>query len=175
VGPRRGAAGALFDLAARLEFESVLGYASVAEVERHAGETPIAFFLFAEMQALDELRPTTEAIRSARNLNLRFAPLVYFSASPSIETVKTLIGMGFDDVIAGPFSPLRVRPRLARQLDAPLVYYETTSYFGPDRRRDGAPRPEGERRGGGQFRRIEIIRRPGHGIDVISDDLQVMV
>ena len=143
VGPRRGAAAALFDLAGRLEFEAVLSYTSVVDVERHASDMSIVFFLFAEVPDLEQLRPATQAIRAAGSRNLRFAPLVYFCTTPSIETVRKLIGMGFDDVIAGPFSPSVVRPRLARQLDVPLAYFETATYFGPDRRRRDDPRYKG--------------------------------
>jgi MFS family permease len=58
-----------------------------------------------------------------------------------------------------------------------MTYYETATYFGPDRRnRTGGPeRSTGSDHGGGQFRRIEIVRNPDTGIDVISDDLQVVV
>ena len=67
--------------------------------------------------------------------------------------------------------------RIERQMDRIHTYYETATYFGPDRRnRTGGPkRTTGSDHGGGQYRRIEIKRNPDTSVDVIRDDLQVVL
>ena len=62
------------------------------------------------------------------------------------------------------------------QIGSPQTYYETSTYFGPDRRNRLESDQNDPRRGtGGHFRRIEIIRTPDKGIDVLSDELQVVL
>ena len=148
VGPREGAGAMLFDLAQALDFLSILPFRSVLEAERVADHIPLCFFLFAEVQDVRKLVAPARAIRFAGGRRVRFSPLVYFSRNPSIETIKACISMGFDDVITEPFRASRVAPRLMRQVDTELVYYETSSYFGPDRRRrlDDAEREKHPRR-----------------------------
>lgn len=176
VGPREGPGAVLFDLAQALGFASVLPYRSVAEAQRHAEHTPVCFFLFAEVSDVRRLAAPARAIRFSAGRRVRFSPLIYFSRSPSMETIRACIAMGFDDVITGPFRPARVAPRLMRQLDTELVYYETSTYFGPDRRRRDEERTgQPDRRGGGHFRRLEIVRHISTGVNVLSDDQQVML
>lgn len=118
-----------------------------------------------------------DAIRFSPSLKLRFLPMIYFARDPSLETVKHCIGMGFDDVIALPFSGDDIADRIARQIGHIQTYYETATYFGPDRRNrlGGDPRSATSDHGGGQYRRMEIMRNPDTGVDVISDDLQVVL
>jgi hypothetical protein len=152
------------DLAHAIGFESVQRYQGLARAEKQSLKTPLIFFLCA---------PT----KDVRTLKLRFLPLIYFALDPSVDTVKQCIAMGFDDVIALPIGGDDAGDRIARQIGRIMTYYETATYFGPDRRnRTGGPeRSTGSDHGGGQFRRIEIVRNPDTGIDVISDDMQVVV
>jgi hypothetical protein len=118
------------------------------------------------------LKPMADALRFSPSLKLRFLPLIYFARDPSLDTVKRCIAMGFDDVIALPIGGDDASDRIRRQIGRIQTYYETATYFGPDRRnRDGgARRSTGSDHGGGRFRRIEIVRNPETGVDVISDD-----
>jgi hypothetical protein len=176
VGSRRGSGAAIYDLAQSLGFETVLPYGSVAEAERQAEETPLCFFLFAEVPDLASLASPAQAIRFSGGRRVRFSPLIYFCANPSVDVIQRCIGMGFDDVITQPFSRKRVAARLARQVDTALTYFETSTYFGPDRRRNSAEHiANAERRGDGQYRRLEIIRDLKTGVNVLSDDLQVVL
>jgi hypothetical protein len=121
------------------------------------------------------LKPVVDAIRFSPNLRLRFLPLIYFSRDASLTTIRACIRMGFDDVIALPYAGADLRERILRQVETPQVYYETPSYFGPDRRnRLGNDRSLDSDHGGGQHRRIEIVRRET-GVDVLNDDFQVVV
>ena len=158
------------DLARELGFARVESYRGLTSAERLAETTPLLFFLCATVPDTEALRPTAKTVRYASNPTVRFAPLVYFTHDPSVATIRPCMQMGFDDVIALPFVAGDLRARLARQLERQLVYCETATYFGPDRR-TGARQAQGT--GAGQFRRIEIIRRLESGIDVISGGEQV--
>lgn len=184
VGAESGPGTALLDLARRLGFQIVLPYGGVAQAEQQAASTPICFFLFAEVPDVRSMGSVAQAIRFSSGRRIRFSPMIYFSNNPSMEAIKACINMGFDDIITRPFTKTRVGIRLQRQLNAPLLYFETSSYFGPDRRRfnDGAapaptspPAPSAERRGDGQYRRLEIMRHLTSGVNVLRDDLQVVL
>ncbi len=171
VGPPDGPGAALMDMARGLGFEAVLPYGGVARAELQAQQTPICFFLFATVADVRSLKNAADAVRFSPSRKIRFSPLIYFTESPSVETIKRCIGMGFDDVITLPFMRSRVEERIQRQIDRPCVYYETSSYFGPDRRNrieDEIRHPEN--RGGGQYRRLEIVRNLTHGVNVLRDD-----
>jgi hypothetical protein len=177
VGPRDGAGAMLVDLARTIGFESVQRYQGLVRAEKQTTKTPLVFFLCAPTRDVRSLKPMADAVRFSASLKLRFLPLIYFAIEPSLETVKQCIALGFDDVIALPIGGDDVSDRIARQIGRIQTYYETATYFGPDRRnRTGGPsRTSGSDHGGGQYRRIEIVRNPETGIDVISDDLQVVL
>ena len=121
------------------------------------------------------LKPVADAIRFSSDLRLRFLPLIYFSPEPSVESIRACIQMGFDDVIALPYLSGDLSIRISRQVGNTHTYYETPTYFGPDRRnRMGENRSLGSDHGGGQFRRIEIVRTDT-GVDVLQDDFQVVL
>lgn len=177
VGPRDGAGAALLDLAHAVGFANVQRYQGLARAEKLLARTPLIFFLCSPVADVRSLRPMADAIRFSPSFRLRFLPLIYFAREPSLETVKTCIALGFDDVIALPINGDDVGGRIERQIDRIHTYYETATYFGPDRRNrtGGAPRSTGSDHGGGHYRRIEIRRNPETGVDVIRDDLQVVL
>lgn len=177
VGPRDGAGAALMDLARAIGFANVSRYQGLPRAEAQSAKTPLIFFLCSPVRDVRTLKPMADAIRFSPSLKLRFLPMIYFARDPSLETVKHCIGMGFDDVIALPFAGDDIGDRIARQIGHIQTYYETATYFGPDRRNrlGGDPRSAGSDHGGGQFRRIEIMRNPETGIELLSDDLQVVV
>ena len=114
-----------------------------------------------------------ELIKRLRALpNGMDAPILAFSGLLSKHDEARMATAGFDDVIALPIAGDDVTGRISRQIGVIQTYYETATYFGPDRRnRDGGPeRSTSSDHGGGQFRRIEIMRNPDTGVDVIRDD-----
>lgn len=176
VGSPEGAGSTLLDLARSLDFTRAERYHTLGRVERQAAETPLVFFLCAAVADVMSLKPMADAIRYAPSLKLRYSPLIYFAHSLSHDCIKSCIRMGFDDVIALPYSSGSISERLARQVGRVHTYYETATYFGPDRRNridDG--RSNNSDHGGGEYRRIEIIRNPGTGIDVVRDDYEFVV
>lgn len=176
VGPENGPAAALKEIARRIGFDSVRPYKSVAIAEQQTRLTPLVYFLFAAVEDPRQLKSIADAIRLSPSKRVRFSPMVYFSESPSLDTIRACIGMGFDDVITLPFTLARIEERLDRQVERTLVYYETDTYFGPDRRGRMEDEPVHSGRGsGGQYRRLEIMRSANAGVNVLKDDLHVVL
>lgn len=176
VGARDGSSAALQDLARAVGFMPVERYSGLARAEKQVRLTPLIFFLCAEVGDVESLKPIADAIRFSPNPDLRFSPLLYFSRTPSLETTKACIRMGFDDIIALPFSAGDLSERIFRQVGRTHTYYETATYFGPDRRnRTGHERSPDSDHGGGQYRRIQIVRNPDSGVNVLRDDFQVVL
>ena len=176
VGARTGATAALQELAHAVGFMPVERYAGIASAERQARETPLVFFLCAEVPDVTRLKPIADSIRFSPSADIRFSPLIYFSRALSVDTIKLCIKMGFDDVIALPYTSGDLSERIFRQVGHMQTYYETATYFGPDRRnRTGNPRSTCSDDGGGEYRRIEIMRNPLTGVDVLRDDFQVVL
>lgn len=167
VGPPDGPGEALSDLARGLGFAQVQPFAGVAPTETQAQRTPLLFFLFAAVEDVSTLRATADTIRFASARRLRFSPLVYFAETPSIEAIRACVDMGFDDVITLPFTSERVVERLGRLIDRTQIFFETSHYFGPDRRQSRIGSSEA-----GPCRRIEIMRTPDGGINVMRDEVQ---
>lgn len=177
VGPEDGQGAALRLLARQIGFDAAYPYRDIADAERQSASTPLIFFLFAAVDSLRRLQRVTEAIRRSDSRSVRFSPMIYFSETPSLDTIRACINMGFDDIITLPFTLNRVEERIERQIYRTVVYYETPSYFGPDRRnRLGHETGHSGRGTGGQHRRLELVRNPGTGITILRDDAeQVMV
>ena len=175
VGSGEEAVSALEALAAGLGFAPVTRYTGMNAARVQVDETPLVFFLCAPVKEVEELKPLANAVRFSDDVRLRFSPLVYFTPEPSVARIRACINMGFDDVIATPYAGGDLAERIGRQVGRPQTYYETATYFGPDRRnRVGAPRSTESDHGGGQFRRIEIVRTDA-GVDVLRDDFQVVL
>jgi len=171
IGATDGSGAAIADIARTLKFAAVLPYRGIASVESQAQHTPICYLLFAPGVELESMREIAEAIRFCPSRKVRFSPMIYFSDRNSAEAISACINLGFDDIITMPFTRQRVAERMARQVGPSLTYFETSSYFGPDRRdRVTAPQRPAESRAGGQFRRLEIVRSVTAGVSVLRDD-----
>ncbi len=176
VGADSGAGAALKELARQIGFEAVHDFRSVPAAEGQAFTTPLVYFLFAAADAPTRYKAITGSIRTSKSQRVRFAPLIYFAENPSLETIKNCIDLGFDDVITLPFTLGRVEQRLDRQVDQMLVYFETETYFGPDRRgRLGHDEGHKDRGNGGQHKRFEIMRTPAAGVSILKEDAQIVV
>lgn len=175
VGSGEEAFAGLVGLAESIGFAPIARYTGMAAAGRQVDETPLVFFLCAPVKDLSTLKGVANAVRFSDDLRLRFSPLIYFTPEPSVACIRDCVNMGFDDVIATPYGGRDLAGRIGRQVGRTQTYYETATYFGPDRRnRIGAPRSSESDHGGGQFRRIEIIRSE-RGVDVLRDDFQVVL
>ena len=176
VGADSGAGAALKELARQIGFEAVHDFRSVPAAEGQSFTTPLVYFLFAAADTPNKYKSITTAIRASKSQRIRFAPMVYFAENPSLETIKSCIELGFDDVITLPFTLGRVEQRLDRQVSHTLVYFETATYFGPDRH-NRMENEEGhkDRGSGGQHRRFELVRTPATGVSIVKEDMQIVV
>jgi CheY-like chemotaxis protein len=171
VGSEDGPREALLDVARGLGFGGVSAFTTMAQAEQQMQSTPLCFFLFAATENIQSLRGIAEAVRFSAARRLRFSPLIYFAESPSVEVISACLNMGFDDIITMPFTRKRVLERVTRQVGQNLVYFETATYFGPDRRGRGGPAPDrSDKRTGAPFRRLEIVRNLVTGVNVLRDD-----
>lgn len=171
VGPQDGPGLALAELAKSLGFASVAPFTALTLAEQQVHRTPLCFFLFAAVEEVGALQAPVAAVRDSGNRRIRFAPLVYFSETPLLEAIRRCVDMGFDDVITLPFSRERVLARLRRQVGRPLTYFETETYFGPDRHRQQAAHPN--RGAGGRHRRLDILRTTENGPTVIREEVRL--
>lgn len=171
-----GGPGSLLDTANALDLGAVLPFRGVAGAERQARRKPLVFFLFDAVADPRTHAPVATAIRASSSPAIRFAPLVCFTRDPSPEAIRACINMGFDDIVTLPVSRPQLRRRIDRQVDTRCVYYETQTYFGPDRRNRLHETSEHSGRGrGGQFRRFEILRSSRNGVRILSNEQQVVL
>jgi CheY-like chemotaxis protein len=168
VGPTDGPGLAVADVARGLGFQSVASYTGLAAADAQARQTPLLFFLFSAVDEVARLKTVAETIRFSPTRRIRFSPMVYFAETAALEHIRQCIEMGFDDVITMPFTHRRVSERIDRLIDRTQVFFETSAYFGPERKtlneRDLVT---------GQYRRLEIVRTLEHGVNVVRDEVCV--
>jgi len=173
VGADSGPGAVLFSLAQGFGFSAVMPFREMGAVEKQFERTPLCFFLFAGSTDVAALRATTRTLRHAGDRRLIFSPQIYFTENPGLDLIRMAIGLGFDDIISLPIAPARVEERLRRQVNRPIVYFETASYIGPDRRTRQIPNDPGHKlRGtGGWHRRIEFTRSFDHGMALLRNEV----
>ena len=159
------------DIAADLGFGMVRPYASIADSERISKVHPINFFLFDYSPEFEKTKAWIDEIRYSQQVRVRFSPLICFVESPSKEIIVECVNAGFDDILTLPWSAQKFKERLLKQVNNKNVYFETDSYFGPDRRRYNK---EKQRAGetpapGFGFRRYEFIRNKQYGVQILQD------
>ena len=135
--------------------------------------TRLAYFLFHCNAADDDVRASLKLLRELEG-DRRFSPAIMVAHNCRVSDASRFIGLGFDDIILLPQPEARLRERLASQLHQDKLYVETSSYFGPDRRRGLARSPE-DRRGTGTHRHVRYVvrRSPRGGNQVVGRDVVV--
>lgn len=160
------------DMAADLGFKLVRPYMGVADSDRLAKIHPVNFFLFDYNQDFEKTKSWINEIRASYQLRVRFAPLVCFVESPSKDIIVECVNAGFDDILTLPWSAMKIRERLAKQVNNKHTYFETDTYFGPDRRRftaDGKKRKQAAPAPGFGFRLYEFVRNNHAGVQIMHD------
>jgi len=83
------------------------------------------------------------------------------------------VNAGFDDILTIPWVASSIKDRLAKQVNTKNIYYETNSYFGPDRCRynldEGMRNANGPLPSGHGYRRYEFIRNKFAGVQITQD------
>ena len=130
------------DNAAVMRLDGLVRSAGFPQARRFVSASDIAQRRHARIAFvfLDEaLDPATVAavradIRGCAESDLRFMPIVQFSRDVSAKARRAKASLGFDDVIDPESTAGEIARRLEMQLDRNRDYFETATYFGPDRR-----------------------------------------
>lgn len=140
---------------------------------RNAPEPPVTFFFFHYRVDDGMLKSALTDVRRKAELNFRFSPAIAVVGDCSQEEVLRFIELGFDDIVVLPEAPRILRQRFAAQLNARITYFETQTYFGPDRRRAVRDPSAASRRGNGPTEHVRYLiqRAPGEGIRILRRDV----
>lgn len=171
VGASDGPTRVLVESARKINFESVKPYSGLRAAEQELALVPTCFFLFAPVPDITSLADIIISLRACKRRNTRFSPLIYFCNTASREVVRGCVAMGFDDVIAMPFSQAYFEARLMRVMNRVTTYCETSSYFGPAREGQMTLRRHYSdlRTDQGKSRLIRFVRSFSAGINIIRD------
>lgn len=114
-------------------FAQTRRFVSASDVvqRRHAH---IAFIFLDEALDPATLAAVRADIRGCADAGLRFMPIIQFSRDVSAKARRAKAALGFDDVIDPEGTGEEIARRLEMQLDRNRDYFETATYFGPDRR-----------------------------------------
>lgn len=170
VGPMDGPCQAIIQLCQDLGFATTSHYVGPDQVEAQSRRTPVCFFLVSSATRKSAISEFVTDIRHHRDRALRFSPLLFLCEDPSSRTISFCVQAGFDDIVAPPFTAPRLAERVKAQLNTPMTYFETETYFGPDRRRkrEFSPLFPEQRGASTPVRQFEVRRDLRHGIQVTT-------
>jgi len=177
IGSQKKCFEGLMDASLDIGFRTILNFTDIEIAEQQVKRTPLCFFLFSLDGNLSEIPKVAKAIRFNRKKSIRFAPMIGFTQKADQKTITACLQFGFDDIVAAPFDAQSIMLRLRELLNKQITFYETKTYFGPDRRRTPGQRPKDEplhpKRGdGGDHREIIINRNIEIGITILSDEFK---
>jgi hypothetical protein len=149
-------------LAERVGFRLVFSAARASPVP-----DPICFFLIDYRVENDDKRQLLLRLRGSPDPDIRFAPAIVVVGSCPADEVKRYVDWGFDDIMALPASAPSLAARFEAQLNSERTYYETTTYFGPDRRTQPRAAAPGGVAPAGRAVEHHFIRDPLAGIRLL--------
>lgn len=162
IAPSNDEAAQLVSMAERVGFGDV-----ATSFQPHAMQHGLTFFVLHFRLNDDAMGAVIEQVRHSADDETRYAPIILFTDDCPVDRLLRYIQLGFDDVIALPEKREVLEARLAGQLKAEHVYFETDTYLGPDRRRMELPTHRDERRtGAAPFTTLAIRRDPIQGVSV---------
>lgn len=166
-----------FDSRALAEIAMEVGFGDVASIfdgtdPGNGLRYPVSYFLVHHRLPDTDCADIIDAVRSIDRRGLRYSPMVVMLPETSAESVRKFVGMGFDDVVSLPQSQVQLTARLGTQLDRDIVYFETSDYLGPDRRRMDAHGFLHRSAPISPHTRIVLRRDPEHGTRVLSRQLR---
>ena len=132
--------------------------------------TLIAFILVHYQSGDHVLDGVIRTIRGGSH-EVRFSPIIVISDDCDFETVLRYVHLGVDDVISLPENRDILIRRFASQLSAEHLYIETSSYFGPDRRRLDVDPDDVRRVGMAGHARYHFRRLPDVGIVIVRHEI----
>ena len=168
VAENKSAAGLLEHIAAVAGFRAIESVLSPGA--RPAIPAKVKFFLVHHQMGDPAKAALLKSVRASRDDDLRFSPVVLITGDCSFEDVLKYIDMGFDDVISLPEKAEVLHGRLSSQVNADVIYIQTTNYLGPDRRRMELDlRSDRVRQGEFKHSRLTIRRDTALGTKVVGE------
>lgn len=160
-------------------FHTVLAEIGFGHIEQVADTTalgvmsfsrPLPFFFLSQKCPSEQFQHAMSSIRGHKKDETRFSPMIMMARGLSREQINSYISIGVDDIVQFPCSLKGMADRLKRQLGKPQKYFQTESYFGPDRRRqlDDTKSSESSRGGTSAYRSYLIQREPFRGVRVLD-------
>jgi hypothetical protein len=135
----------------------------------------LAYFFFHCMVGNDLLRKTLSTIRTEERL--RFSPAVLVVGECTQSEVAHYINLGFDDIVVLPEAARVLERRFNNQLTTPVSYFETSTYFGPDRRRSqrlNPPSTAAKNGAPGEYRHVRyLVQRAAAGIEILRREVVI--
>lgn len=135
-----------------------------------SNERRLPFFFFHSLVSDGFLRGAMDRIRADEHH--RFSPAVLVIGECSLNEVVRYINLGFDDIVSLPEAARVLERRFAHQLGTQFPYFETGTYFGPDRRRARRGTDGNEPKRPGQFRYVRyLIQRAPSGVEILRREV----
>jgi hypothetical protein len=123
---------------------------------------PICFYPVDHRAGDDEMRDFLAQLRASPLPDVRFAPVIVV-AEESAGALPDYRRWGFDDVIILPDDRHELTARFAAQLHREILYYETPTYLGPDRRRKARAKVREPARPSSRANEHRFVRDPLEG------------
>ncbi len=170
VAPSVAECRTLASLAARSGFR-VVHSAFDSEASDDPG-LPVTYFFLHYRLSDAAMQQVIAQVRGLPDPGQRLSPVILIIDDCTVEVLLKYIDFGFDDVISLPEKREVLEARLAAQLNAEQVYYQTSDYLGPDRRRMELPHHTDQRRANiSPHMRMVIRRDPVRGTSVLQRQL----
>lgn len=170
VARTEGQTKTLEDLATRAGFGETRTVLSRRAFAANEGKCILNFFFIHYLLGANLMKAVISSIRASGDVEIKFAPIILFTADVSFEDYLDYIRLGFDDVITLPEKREMITSRLANQVGHDIEYYETSDYFGPDRRRMEIEPPNGVQRSNVPHSHIKYVfrRNPATGTNLLQ-------
>lgn len=164
----------LFEICDEMGVGTSRQFASIAAAEKQTKISPICFFLFPASENDKFIADHVREIRTSSERNICFAPVILLTPDAQRSKITLGLSLGFDEILAPPWTTPLLRARFLRQLTNSFDYFSTETYFGPDRRRLESQQLDyytKERRDHTyNFRRYSIRRHTVNGVEILTDE-----
>ncbi len=138
------------------------------------GSGPLPFVFIDAATSADKVRHDFAMVRTHAELQVRFLPIIVLSETRAAQTILSYLDLGCDDIVTMPLTGAALLERLKRQVGHVRHYFQTETYFGPDRRQNERGRPgstDARGRGNHYFSHFTIERSPRRGISIIDTEV----
>lgn len=135
---------------------------------------PLPFIFIHSSLPLERAQNTFMTVRTHPDVSLRFLPIIVISEGCDTQKLLRFIQLGSDDIITMPVTAASILARIKHQIDMPKDYYQTETYFGPDRRQHKITKHKthsGRGKDDHFFRHFLIQRHAARGITILSTEV----